>query len=316
MWWAIGIVIVLIIAGGLALQYAIKQNGPAVLDTVDRITGGSGDVVMVQKDSLGDNPQQSVAVYRVAGADPKTDAAPAAALPVIIFSHGGSWRSGSPDDYGFVARGLAPEGFVVVLAGYRLGDAGKYPAMVEDTAAAVAWTHANIANYGGDPERIFISGHSAGAYNAAMVALDRQWLGRKGLESNVLKGVIGLAGPYDFYPFDSDSTKAAFGGTPRPEQTQPINFARGDAPPFLLLSGEADTVVKPRNSRALAAAINEAGGTAKTAFFPDMDHYQIVMATASPWRRDPKIVNAIAQFVNETARGADEASVPVQAESR
>ena len=291
----------LALAGWLGLQYAIARNGPAVVDLVDRITGSERRVAMVVRSAYGNDPQQSVAVYR--------ESAAAGSLPVILFVHGGSWNSGSPADYGFVARGLAPEGFVVVLAGYRLHPRVRFPAMLEDTAAAIAWTRENVARHGGDPDRIVLMGHSAGAYNVVMTALDRQWLGREGLPDDAVAGVIGLAGPYDFYPFDSDSTRASFGDAPDPERTQPVNFVRADAPPLLLLTGEADTTVKPRNTRALASAMAEAGGPAWSGFFPGKDHADILLTLASPWRRDRTVLDRVVTFAREP-------SVPVQEEMR
>lgn len=291
----------LLVAGGLSLRYAIARNGPAVVDTVDRLTGSERRVALVEQARFGDHPRHTVAVYRAGQAD--------APLPVILFAHGGSWNSGDPADYGFVARGLAPEGFVVVLAGYRLHPDVQYPAMIEDMAAAVAWTRENIGRHGGDPDRIVLMGHSAGAYNVVMTALDRQWLGREGLDANALAGVIGLAGPYDFYPFDSDSTRASFGEAHYPQRTQPVSHARVDAPPLLLLAGEADTTVKPRNTRALAMAMQQAGGAAQTGFYPGMDHADILLALASPWRRDRSVIDRIVAFAREP-------SVPVQDEMR
>lgn len=291
----------LLLAGWLGLQYAIARNGPAVVDVVDRVTGSERQVALVERAAYGDDPHQTVAVYRTgAGQEPQ---------PVILFVHGGSWNSGNPADYGFVARGLAPEGFVVVLAGYRLHPAVHFPAMLEDTAAAIAWTRENISRHGGDPGRIVLMGHSAGAYNVVMTALDRQWLGREGLPQDAVAGVIGLAGPYDFYPFDSDSTRASFGEAGDPLQTQPVNYARADAPPLLLLTGEADTTVKPRNTRALAQAMEQVGGAAQTGFYPGMDHADILLTLASPWRRDRTVLDRVTAFAREP-------SVPVQEEMR
>lgn len=306
-WWLLGLGLVLL-AAFVALQFAIQRNGPAVLDNVDRITGGTRGLEQLEKVRLGEAAEQKLAVYG-------EGAGLAAPKPVIVFMHGGSWSSGNPDDYGFVARGLVPEGFVVVLGGYRLGAPGKFPAMLEDTAAVVAWTRNHIARHGGDPDAIFIAGHSAGAYNAAMVALDRQWLGREGLPDDTIKGVIGLAGPYDFYPFDSESTRASFGDADDPVLTQPINFVRSDAPPMLLLTGMQDTTVKPRNSRVLAEKLRKAGVRIEADYYPGMDHTGILTALASPWRRDPKVIQAIAGFVRNTDPSTP-VSVPVQAEAR
>lgn len=325
MGWFVLIIVLVLGAAALALTYSIGQNGPKVLDTVDRITGGSRDVTLVHSESLGDHAKQKLTVY--SAAETVDDAKP---KPVFLFIHGGGWRSGDIDDYGFLARGLAPEGYVVVLAGYRLGPDGVFPAMLEDSAKAVAWTKANIAGYGGDPDAIFISGHSAGAYNVAMLGLDRQWMGREGLGTDAIAGIIGLSGPYDFYPFAAESTKLAFGGANDPLTTQPVEFARADAPPMLLIQGEKDTVVKPRNTIALAKVITESGGKVETAMFPDMDHNAPILALASPWRWDPSFTNTLTAFTSKVLAQrlqvaaeagleqseSNQASVSVQAGSR
>ena len=316
MGWILFIVALLIAGTAFALQYSIGRNGPKVLDIADRVVGGSRDVVLVHGESLGDHPKQKLTVYRQEAGEESAEA-----KPVFLFVHGGGWRSGDIDDYGFLARGLAPEGYVVVLVGYRLGPNGTFPRMLEDTAKGIAWTKRNIAQYGGDPDSIFISGHSAGAYNVAMLGLDPQWMGHEGLETIDIAGVIGLSGPYDFYPFDSESTKRAFGDAEDGPATQPVNFARANAPPMLLIQGGRDTVVSPRHAPALEKAVTEAGGKAATKMFAEMDHNAPILATASPWRRNRALIESINSFISGVLaeQGAAEeapASVPVQAETR
>ncbi len=312
-WILLGFAAVALLAGA-SFQFALARNGPAVLDTIDRMVGGTRGVELVHRETIGNSVQQKILVYRAAG-----DGSP---KPVIIFFHGGSWRSGNPDDYGFVARALVPEGFTVVLAGYRLMPGGEYPAMLEDTASAIAWVGQNISRYSGDPDNIFIAGHSAGAYNVVQVALERQWLGREGLSPAIIKGVIGLSGPYDFLPLDSDSTKAAFGGATDLRATQPINHVRGDAPPMLLVHGEEDTLVKPRNTRALSAAITAAGGIGRPVFFTGMDHNATLLALASPWRSGRSVLDAIVNFAETAGEPSLAAtaevnpSLPVKARTR
>ncbi|WP_369026404.1 alpha/beta hydrolase [Qipengyuania sp. RANM35] len=295
-----GIVLVLLLAGG-ALLLAIRNNGPAVLDAVDRIAGGKRDVVLVEKARYGDAAKQKVRVYRQG-----KDGEP---IPVFLFVHGGSWRWGDPDDYGFVARAMAPEGYLVVLAAYRLGESGRYPAMLEDTAAAIAWTRANAARLGGDPDRIVLAGHSAGAYNVVQVTLEPRWLAARGVPEASIRGVVGLAGPYDFFPFDSDSTRASFGSVGAGAESQPVNHARADAPPMLLVHGEEDTLVKPRNTRALAAALEAKGSKVETLFYPDADHNAPLIWLAAPWRDRRDVAARIVAFVRENTA----VSVPVQA---
>ena len=301
---AIGSLMAIVLIAGLALQIAIWRNGPAVLDAVDRISGGARNTVLAERVSYGPSEKQYLAVY--------TPGQPASEpMPVILFVHGGSWNKGDPEDYGFVGRSFVPEGFVVVLAAYRLHPEAVYPAMLEDTAAAIAWTQANIAEHGGDPSRITVSGHSAGAYNVAMAALEQRWIEQAGGNPAGIAGVVGLAGPYDFYPFDSDSTRASFGHVEQGEITQPINHINESAPPMLLIHGEADTLVRPRNTHALAKALSEEGKQVETLFLPEADHNQPLLAMASPWRRDRTVHDAIVGFA-----GRVRSSVPVQDELR
>lgn len=299
--WAIGGLAALLVLAAVALQIAIWRNGPAVLDLIDRISGGSRGTARLAEVSLGQSPNRKLIVHGPARGEGD------AARPVLLFVHGGSWNKGNPEHYGFIGRAFVPEGFIVVLAGYRLHPEAVYPAMLEDTAAAIAWTRANIAQYGGDPDRLVLAGHSAGAYNVVMTALEARWLADEHGAFHPIAGVIGLAGPYDFHPFDNDSTRASFGHAPQPEATQPINHVRPDAPPKLLIHGEKDTLVKPRNSRELSSRLLATGARVETLFFADMDHNGPLLALASPWRRNRELIDAVTQFAHEAA-----ASVPVQ----
>ena len=303
--WALGIVLAIAIIAGIALQIAIQRNGPAVLNAFDKVTGGDAGVTRSEAIAYGPDPQQRLFVLR-------QDAVPAdSKLPVIVFVHGGSWRSGDPDDYDFTGRALAPSGYIVVNAGYRLGTKGAYPAMLEDGAASVRWVRENIAEYGGDPDHIILVGHSAGAYNVAMLALDPRWLASEGVPASSIAGVVGLSGPYDFFPFDTDSTRDAFGNAADPEGTQPVNLVRKGAPPFLLIHGLQDTLVKPRNSQALARKLEDAGVEVKLEEYPAMDHNDPLLALASPWRGRREVLAEILQFAAELR-----SSVPVQGETR
>lgn len=300
--WAAGIIVALVLLVAAGLWLAVWHNGPAVVDRIDRLTGPVDTVDLVHREQLGDDPRQKLLVYR-----PEPTDRP---LPVVIFVHGGGWHSGDPDDYGFIARNIAAQGYVAVLAGYRLGQAGRYPAMLEDTASAIGWTHAQIARFGGDPARIVLAGHSAGAYNVVQVALDPRWLAQQQVPRVAIRGVIGLAGPYDFYPFDKDSSRAAFGSVGADATSQPVNHARAEAPPMLLVHGEDDTVVRPRNTRALAAALEAKGASVETLYLSGKGHNEPLLHLANPWRRDPQVFDRAMKFLREHTA----VSVPVQAE--
>ncbi len=297
--WIVGTIIAVVVLAGIGLQVAISRNGPAVLNTVDRLTGGARDAVAVEATRFGLEPAQKIYVYR-----PKdTNAAP---RPVLLFVHGGSWRDGNPDDYDFIARSFVPEGFVVVLAGYRMFPDVVFPAMLEDTASAMAWTKANIAEHGGNPDHIIVAGHSAGAYNVVMTALDPQWLGAEGLTKDDIAGVIGLSGPYDFFPFDSESTINSFGPAADPQATQPVNFVTEQAPPMLLIHGEDDTVVYPRNSIELAKRLDQAESKVQTRYYPGMDHSAPLIQLASPWRGRTDLHQMAVEFaLNPQSRDRD-----------
>ncbi len=299
--------------GGLGvagLRYATTRGSVALLDRADRLlAGGERAIRLAVTAQFGDDPAQRLALFvpTAATLDP---AMTGRALPLVVFIHGGGWDSGDPDDYRFIARNLAPAGYAVVLAGYRLGHAGRYPAMLEDAAAALRWIAAHAPAQGGDAARVVLMGHSAGAYNAVMVALDRHWLGQSGLADGALRGAVGLAGPYDFLPLDDPGTIAAFGQADHPLQTQPIHHARGDAPPLLLIHGNDDVRVAPRHSLALARAVASAGGRCDTRMLDGAGHEGLIMRFARPFLSDRRALAAVRAFL--AAVTADRASPPVQ----
>lgn len=270
-----------------------SKTDPQKLDFADRMAPGPAEYhkAPLTNVAYGDDARQKLDIYL-----PKPNAVGGSA--VLIFFHGGSWRDGEREGYGFLGRAFAARGFVTVIADYRKAPRVRFPAFVEDTAAAIAWAHANIAKHNGDAERIFVMGHSAGAHIAMMTALDPQWLAAKNLTPDVIKGVIGLAGPYDFLPLTTESSQIALGQWPDLTETQPITFARADAPPLLLLTGDKDTVVKPRNSKILSAKIQALGGQQQLQIYPDVDHADIIMAVARPFRQKAPVVADVVNFIN------------------
>ena len=223
-------------------------------------------------------------------------AAAAGKRPVILFFYGGSWNSGRRQSYAFAARALAARGFVVIVPDYRLVPEARYPDFLRDCAAAVRWARRRSGASGGDGERIVLAGHSAGAYNAAMLALDPGLLGP---DRAAIRGFAGLAGPYDFLPLDDDSTIAAFGAWPRPAETQPIRHAAAGAPPALLLHGADDVRVKPRNSRKLAGLLDSAGSPVRLKLYPRLGHVGILTALARPLRGQAPVLADVADFARE-----------------
>ncbi len=287
--WYLVICVIALAIGGLAWWF-FSHSGPRQLDMVNNLIPGDSNARLLADNQIYDpNLGLGLNIWTPRNLSEKP-------LPVVIFIYGGGWRAGSKDEYAFAGRALANRGYMVVLPNYRLYPKTRFPGFLEDTAKAVAWVHDNIGKLGGDPDRIFLSGQSAGAYNVMMLALDRQWLGREGKQTSIIKGVAALAGPYDFYPFDSDTTKNSFGTYHKPGMTQPVNFTRSDAPPLFLSTGTADTQVKPRNSRILRDRILEAGGDAEYVEYTDMGHLEIIMAIAKPFRYKGPVLDDMVAF--------------------
>jgi acetyl esterase/lipase len=237
-----------------------------------------------------------------------TVAAPRNGAPVVIFFYGGGWKQGNKEIYRFVGATLSARGYVTVVPDYQLFPAVRFPVFIQDAAAAVAWTRENIAHYGGDPHRIFLMGHSAGAYIAAMLTLDRQWLAADGLDPDRdIAGMVGLAGPYDFLPFHDPKVGEIFAPAGDLRRTQPISFARGDASPMFLASGARDTTVLPRNTEHLAAAIRRDGGQVEERLYPLVAHALILGCLAWPLRWVAPVFRDVTGFLDRHA-GRDTAT--------
>ena len=226
---------------------------------------------------------------------------PAAATrhaPMVVFFYGGSWSSGERADYRFVGEALASSGIVAVVADYRLSPAFRYPAFVQDGASALRWAFDHAADYGADPSRIFVMGHSAGAYNAAMLALDARWLAAVGLAPARLAGWIGLAGPYDFLPIGDAKTQVAFNWPDTPADSQPLTHASSASPSALLLAPLHDSVVNPRRSTvALAERLRQSGVRVESELFDGVSHVTLLTSMAQVFRGQAPVLARVSGFV-------------------
>jgi len=251
----------------------------------------AGGVLAERDIAYGAGDRQKLNVYTPKGG--------ADGAPVLMFIYGGSWKEGDKDLYDFAGRAFAAQGFVTVIADYRLVPDVRFLAFVEDGAAAVAWIEDNIADFGGDAERFYLAGHSAGAYNAVMLAVDPQWLAAAGVSDGFVDGVAGLAGPYDFYPWDTDVSREAFRSADDPANTtQPVALINADAPPLLLMTGTDDTTVKPRNVDALADRAQALGVPVTVKKYEGIDHVGIAAALSRPFRDDAPVLEDIVTFFN------------------
>ncbi|MGI9026368.1 MAG: alpha/beta hydrolase [Burkholderiaceae bacterium] len=258
---------------------------------IDALTPSSG-YVETHDIAYGDGARRKLDVYV-----PATLAAGAKA-PVVVFFYGGSWRTGSKDDYHFVADALTSRGIVTVIADYRLYPEVSYPDFLDDTAAAVAWTFREIDRYGGDTKRVFIAGHSAGAYNAAMVAFDARWLARYGIEPKQLRGFVGLAGPYNFLPIKDEGVKEVFHWPDTPADSQPINHVTRDSIPSLLIAAKNDTFVYPeKNTEPMAERLRAAGAEVAVDLHGGVNHVTLVGAMSRPLRPLAPVVKEFTNFV-------------------
>jgi acetyl esterase/lipase len=242
--------------------------------------------------AFGARPDQRLDIYRPTNAT---------GLPLVVFYYGGGWHGGNRRMYQFAAASLARTGLVVVVPDYRLYPAVVFPDFLRDCAVAAAWAQTRQASLGGGGG-FFLMGHSAGAYNAVMLGLDRTWLHDAGGDPAQVSGVIGLAGPYDFIPANTPDIAASFphGGP----QTQPVSYMRPDEPPLLLLAGSDDTTVKPRNSITLANRAHAAGARAELKIIPGLGHIGVITALIPLFRWRAPVLKDIAEFVRAHASPA------------
>jgi acetyl esterase/lipase len=219
-----------------------------------------------------------------------------APAPVILFFYGGSWESGNRADYKAFGQAFASKGIVTVVADYRLYPQVKYPAFVQDGAAALVFVHAQIARYGGDPRRIFVAGHSAGAYNAVMLAADPSYLKAAGGDLSLIHGVIGISGPYDFLPLTASDLIDMFGGANN-RDAMPINHVDGPRPPALLVTGDADSTVGPGNTLRMAARLKAHGTPVTEIHYPGVGHIGIILSLVPGFRGKTSLRQDMLDFI-------------------
>lgn len=277
----------------LAAAAAALTAGCSPLSMFATLSPKDSSSMVARGQPYGAGPRQRLDVYAPRGAQ--------GAAPVAVFFYGGSWDSGRRQDYGWVGRALASRGFVTVVADYRIYPEIRYPGFLEDGAQAVKWARDHAGQYGGDPSRIVLAGHSAGAYNAVMLGLDGRYLKAAGVDPRTVKAVAGVAGPYDFVPFDDPIAKRIFGKTDDPPATQPMAYVTKDSPAAFLATGDADTVVYPRNTTALAKKLREAGVPVEERHYPGVGHVRILLALSRPLRGEVPVLDEMTDFLRDHA---------------
>lgn len=253
----------------------------------------------------GADPRQRVDIYR-----PRAQGvAGAVKPPLVVFFYGGNWTNGERGDYRFVGEALASAGAVVAIPDYRLSPAVRYPTFLEDCAHAVRWAVDHAATYGADPDRLVLMGHSAGGYNAAMLALDPRWLAAVGLSQKQVSSWIGLAGPYDFLPIGEPMTQAAFNWPDTPADSQPLAHVTPQSPPALLLVAEKDDTVDPnRNSVRMAEKLRAAGVEVSFRAYPRVSHATLVGSMGTPLRWLAPVRRDVLRFLGLETKGAKDSA--------
>jgi acetyl esterase/lipase len=240
----------------------------------------------------GQDPRQRLDVY-----------APRKALnrPVVIFWYGGSWTAGSKSQYRFVGATLAEHGFVAVLPDYRLYPQVSFPQFDEDGARAVAWIEQHAQQFGGDPRRIVLMGHSAGGHTAAFLALNHAFLRQFGADPGSICGLVGLSGAYVLVP-NTATLHATFPPPYTEKDWQPVYFADEHAPPTLLLHGLDDTEVYPQEATELHDALVREHVHVELHIYPHRGHADTVapFALLARWR-SPAVDDTV-KFIESVTR--------------
>jgi acetyl esterase/lipase len=271
---------------GVSICLMLAGCSPALLNPFTPSEGYS-----VTRDvAYGSEPQQRLDIYVP---DKGGSAAPA---PVLIFYYGGSWRIGDKDQYHWVGQTFASRGIVTVLPNYSLYPPALYPSFVNDAAKAAVFVHENIAHYGGDPNRMFVMGHSAGAYNAIMLAANPAFMKDAHGDIGWIHGAIGISGPYDFLPLKDPNLIAIFGGPNHPEML-PITYVTGKRPPMLLVTGTDDETVSPGNTKRMADRLRANGSAVREIYYPGLGHDGAILSFAPVIGPKTTLTGDVAAFI-------------------
>jgi acetyl esterase/lipase len=286
---------------------ALAGVGIGVINAVASVRGHQGPVDV----AYGASPRQRFDVYVPGNSLDEADRA--AGSPLVIFIYGGSWNSGSRQDYRFAGEALAAQGFTVMVVDYRLYPEVHYPDFLQDCARAVAYGLEHAHELGADPRRVFLYGHSAGAYNVAMLALDPRWLRAAGHSPDELAGWVGLAGPYDFLPIGDPAVKLVFDWPQTSPDTQPIHHVDDLARPLPAFLGAAahDKAVYPeRNSEPLAERMKARGTDVRFQIYEHVNHPLLVGALQWPLTALAPVLHDTVAFMRAAAPVAS-ASAPL-----
>ena len=265
----------------LATQQTQAFSALGALNSVS-VSGGVG----VSKDiPYGDAPLQDLDIYypKPLAQAMHSQQSITMRYPMVVFVHGGSWESGTKEEYEFVGKSFAQAGYVTAVINYRKAPEHLYPDYVQDTAQAIAWSYRNAESFYANPQRLAVVGHSAGAFNAVAAIANEDFLAPYGMKPSDIRAVVGIAGPYS-YDFRNLSSARAFPATATPDEVMPDRQIKGTQPPYLLLTAEKDQVVYPQNTINMTQALKNHGATVETGVIKGASHATSIGAMASPLR--------------------------------
>jgi len=224
--------------------------------------------------------------------------------PVVVYFYGGSWMTGKRQWFRWMGEALAAQGVVAIVTDVRPWPKARMDGFLRDAAEAVRWARDHAAAFGGDPAHLFVMGHSSGGQIAAMLATDAQWLATVDMKPRDLAGFIGVAGTYDFIPFDEPEFYDIFGHDPKEQAlSQPINFVDGDEPPALILQGEKDTIVSPAEAVSFEGRYRQQGEPVELKLYPQVGHEELLLAFGPLKSKAPVIADTMA-FIRRYSVGA------------
>jgi acetyl esterase/lipase len=220
----------------------------------------------------------------------------AAAAPVVLFFYGGAFRAGRRGEYRVVGQALASKGIIAAIADYRIYPPARFPDFLEDGAHALAAVHARAAEFGGDPARIFLAGHSAGAYISVMLAANPAYVRQAKADPSWIRGVIAIAGRYHELPLNDAVIGEIFRGPARPE-TRPATFIDGQRPAMLLAAGADDSAEVLEGHALLASHLRDHASEVDEIVYSHVGHMGIMLALAPGFRSRAPLREDIARFV-------------------
>jgi acetyl esterase/lipase len=280
---------------GLGAALSLSLGGCAPVSILNGIASASSGYAVKADIPYGDGPRRKLDVYTPEGT------APAHGWPLVVFFYGGSWDAGSRQEYRFVGAALAARGVMTIVPDYRLYPEVRYPDFLKDSAMAMAYGLSHAGSLGADAKRVFVMGHSAGGYNAAMVALDPRWLGATGHKPSELAGFIGLAGAYNVLPTEIPEVQSVFLYPDYPRDTQPLSFASAAAPRTFLGIADHDTVVDPTiNTRSLANKLVADGVPVTLKVYERPSHATLIGAFALPIRWIAPVLGDVTDFIDSS----------------